>query len=76
MSNEPSPLDSHCLHSVVHFGLKHLFTTIDGTIFGDGKVHFINSGVKGLTVIILPNDAATIGHTSGRQCDFRLHNMY
>ena len=31
-------------HSIIDFWLKPLFATMDVTKFGDGKVHFINSG--------------------------------
>ena len=42
---DQSHQDLHC-HSVIDFGLKHLFATMDVSKFRDGRIHFINSGVK------------------------------
>ena len=35
-------------HSTYHFNLKPLFSSVDKSKFKDGRVHFRNSGMKGL----------------------------
>ena len=38
-------------HSVFHFRLQALFASVDMSKFKDGRVHFRNSGVKGLITV-------------------------
>ena len=47
--NKPSHQDLQCLPICYWFLTKSLIATMDVTKFGDGRVHLINSGVKGLT---------------------------
>ena len=45
---EPSHQDPHCCHYAFDFTLKPLFEAVDMSKFKDGRVHFRNSGMKGL----------------------------
>ena len=57
--NEPSHLDLHCFAILLLiFWLKSLFATMDATKFRYGRVHFINSAVKGL--IIFSSSTVTV----------------
>ena len=46
--NEPSHQDLHCLPFCFDFWLRPLFRTMVRIRFKDGRVHFRNSGMKGL----------------------------